>query len=48
MLEPFIQKQEITGTWDENYTGYIDKLNGNALRYDQMRMMSLQVKEHEI
>ena len=48
MLEPFIQKQEITGTWDENYTGYIDKLNGNAVSYDQMRMISLQVKEHEI
>ena len=27
MLEPFIQKQEITGTWDENYTGYIDTVS---------------------
>lgn len=48
MLEPFTQKQEITGTWDDNYTGYIDKDNGNVVSYDQMRMVSLQVKEHEI
>lgn len=48
MLEPFIQKQEITGTWNDNYTGYVDKLNGNAVSYDQMRMISLQVKEREI
>lgn len=48
MLEPFTQKQEITGIWDDNYTGYVDKLNGNAISFDQMRMISLQVKEHEI
>lgn len=48
MLEPFTQKQEIAGTWDDNYTGYVDKLNGNFISYDKMRMISLQVKEHEI
>ena len=48
MLESFTQKQEVTGIWNDDFTGYVDKINGNLINYEQIRMISIAVKEHEI